>query len=93
MPFYDYKCIRCNYEFEEFQYIKDKPLVKCPECGGYLKRLICRTNIQVSKDSNELGEQLKQEARKEAQDIRDGDLEKAADYLGEKRALDFYRTK
>lgn len=40
MPTYDYKCTNCGYQFEAFQKMADKPLVKCPECDGTLKRLI-----------------------------------------------------
>jgi putative FmdB family regulatory protein len=40
MPTYDYRCAACQHEFEEFQSITDKPLKKCPECGGQVKRLL-----------------------------------------------------
>jgi putative FmdB family regulatory protein len=41
MPTYDYCCDACSHEFEEFQYIKDEPLKKCPKCGKIkLRRLI-----------------------------------------------------
>ncbi len=40
MPTYDYLCNECEYEFEEFQSMTAKPLKKCPECGGKVKRLI-----------------------------------------------------
>ncbi len=40
MPTYDYKCMVCNYQFEEFQKITDNPLTECPKCKGTLKRLI-----------------------------------------------------
>ena len=40
MPTYDYKCLNCNYTFEYFQSMSSEPLVKCPECGGILKRVI-----------------------------------------------------
>ena len=41
VPTYDYRCDACSYEFEEFQYIKDKPLKKCPKCKkNKLRRLI-----------------------------------------------------
>ncbi len=90
MPFYEYKCTACEHKFEEFQPISDEPLSKCPECGDKVKRLISNVTSQVAKDSKELGEQLKQEAKQDAQDIRNGDWEKAADYLGEQGALDFY---
>jgi putative FmdB family regulatory protein len=93
MPFYEYKCTVCDHQFEEFQAITDDPLTKCPECGEVVKRLISNTNAQTTKDAKELGEQIKQEARQDAQDIRNGDWEKAADYLGEQGALDFYGKK
>jgi putative FmdB family regulatory protein len=32
MPTYEYICKKCKFEFEKFQYIKDKPLLKCPNC-------------------------------------------------------------
>jgi len=40
MPTYEYRCKTCSYEFEEFQSIADKPLTKCPKCGGLVERLI-----------------------------------------------------
>jgi putative FmdB family regulatory protein len=41
MPTYEYRCDACSHEFEEFQYIKDEPLKKCPKCGqDKLRRLI-----------------------------------------------------
>lgn len=41
MPTYEYKCGHCNYEFEQFQSIKARPLRKCPKCGrNALSRLI-----------------------------------------------------
>ena len=40
MPTYEYKCQDCGYTFERFQSIKDKPIAKCPKCGGKVQRLI-----------------------------------------------------
>ena len=41
MPTYDYVCDACGHQFEEFQYIKEEPLRKCPECKKLkLRRLI-----------------------------------------------------
>jgi putative FmdB family regulatory protein len=37
MPTYDYICQNCQHELEVFQSITEKPLKKCPECGGRLK--------------------------------------------------------
>lgn len=40
MPTYDYKCLSCHHQFEEFQSIKAAPLKKCPQCGKKVERLI-----------------------------------------------------
>ncbi len=40
MPTYEYECKECQYRFEEFQKITDKPLSTCPKCKGQLRRLI-----------------------------------------------------
>ena len=46
MPTYEYRCTACQHLFEEFQSIMDKPLKKCPQCGGRIKRLIgCGSGI------------------------------------------------
>jgi putative FmdB family regulatory protein len=33
MPTYDYRCNKCDHEWELFQSITAKPIRKCPECG------------------------------------------------------------
>ena len=40
MPTYEYECSKCGHQFEHFQSIKDKPLQRCPQCKGKVKRLI-----------------------------------------------------
>jgi putative FmdB family regulatory protein len=40
MPTYEYKCQDCGHKFEKFQSMKDKPVAKCPTCGGKVLRLI-----------------------------------------------------
>ena len=40
MPTYEYQCQKCNFRFEEFQNISEKPLSRCPQCGGRVQRLI-----------------------------------------------------
>lgn len=32
MPTYDYKCLNCDKEFEEFQKMSDPVLTTCPNC-------------------------------------------------------------
>ena len=45
MPVYEYKCTRCNGQFEVTQKITDEPLTECDSCGGELKRLITNTSF------------------------------------------------
>jgi len=40
MPTYEYECTECGYRFEKFQKMTDKPLSKCPQCKGKVRRLI-----------------------------------------------------
>jgi len=40
MPTYEYECSSCQYLFEVFQNISEKPLTECPRCGGPVKRKI-----------------------------------------------------
>ena len=40
MPTYEYKCLDCEFVFEEFQQIASEPLKICPQCSGSLKRVI-----------------------------------------------------
>lgn len=42
MPTYEYECKSCHRAFEAFQSIADRPLQKCPECKGKVRRLIGR---------------------------------------------------
>ena len=46
MPLYEYKCSQCGHELEALQKAKDKPLEKCPNCGGPLRKLISSPAIQ-----------------------------------------------
>lgn len=40
MPTYDYECTRCGHRFAVEQSMLDKPLRKCPKCGGKLEKLL-----------------------------------------------------
>jgi len=51
MPTYDYICEDCSHEINDIeQSIKDKPLVKCPNCNKYkLERVIyggCHVSVR-----------------------------------------------
>lgn len=40
MPIYEYKCGSCHFRFERRQRFEDKPLGRCPKCGGEARRVI-----------------------------------------------------
>ncbi|MCH7690296.1 MAG: zinc ribbon domain-containing protein [candidate division Zixibacteria bacterium] len=40
MPTYEYKCRKCQHEFEEFQSISAEPVKVCPSCKGEVERII-----------------------------------------------------
>ena len=46
MPLYEYQCKKCKHRFEKIQMFSDKPVKKCPECGGLLEKLISTSSVQ-----------------------------------------------
>jgi putative FmdB family regulatory protein len=46
MPIYEYQCKKCRHVCEVLQKAKDKPLEKCPKCGGPVVKLISSPAIQ-----------------------------------------------
>jgi putative FmdB family regulatory protein len=46
MPLYEYQCEKCGHRFEKIQKFSDKPIKKCPQCGGPVKQLISPPAVQ-----------------------------------------------
>ena len=46
MPLYEYQCEKCGHRFEKIQKFSDKPIKRCPECGGRVKQLISPPAVQ-----------------------------------------------
>jgi putative FmdB family regulatory protein len=46
MPIHEYKCKACGGRTEALQKLRDKPIQKCPKCGGPLIKLISSPAIQ-----------------------------------------------
>jgi len=40
MPIYEYQCRKCEAVVERIQGMNDKPLSKCPSCGGKVDRMM-----------------------------------------------------
>ena len=45
MPTYEYHCKSCKHRFETVQKMTDEPLTVCPECGGYIRRVLFPAGI------------------------------------------------
>lgn len=46
MPLYEYQCKKCGHLFEKIQRFSDKPVKKCPECGGTVEQTISAPAVQ-----------------------------------------------
>ncbi len=46
MPLYEYQCKKCKHTFEKIQSFSDKPVKKCPKCGGAVEQLISAPAVQ-----------------------------------------------
>jgi putative FmdB family regulatory protein len=45
MPTYEYACNSCGEHLEVVQSFSDKPLTKCPSCGGKLRKVFSPVGI------------------------------------------------
>jgi putative FmdB family regulatory protein len=46
MPLYEYQCTACDEVCEVLQKVRDKPLEKCPKCGGAMVKRVSSPAIQ-----------------------------------------------
>ena len=46
MPLYEYRCKKCGHIFEKIVKFSDKPIKKCPECGGAVEQTISAPAVQ-----------------------------------------------
>lgn len=67
MPIYEFRCKKCNAEFEVFQKLSDKPPSRCRKCGGGLEKLFSASAIQFKGD----GWYVTDYARKESKSEKD----------------------
>ena len=49
MPIYEYKCSKCEHQFEIIQRFSDNPLESCPECGQKsIKKLVSAPSFRLN---------------------------------------------
>ena len=46
VPLYEYQCKKCKHKFEKIQKFSDRPIKKCPECGGKVEQMISAPAVQ-----------------------------------------------
>jgi len=46
MPLYEYECRKCHHRFERIVKFSDRPIKKCPECGGPVEQTITAPAVQ-----------------------------------------------
>ena len=48
MPIYEYKCSKCEHQFEVIQRFSDNPVESCPECNEkQVKKLVSATSFRL----------------------------------------------
>ena len=46
MPLYEYECQKCHHRFERIVKFSDRPMKKCPDCGGPVEQTITAPTVQ-----------------------------------------------
>ena len=46
MPLYEYLCKKCGHRFEKIRKFSDRPIKKCPECGGVVEQVVSAPAVQ-----------------------------------------------
>ncbi len=46
MPLYEYECQKCHHRFERIVKFSDRPMKKCPDCGGPVEQTITAPAVQ-----------------------------------------------
>ncbi|HEY6306702.1 MAG TPA: FmdB family zinc ribbon protein [Candidatus Angelobacter sp.] len=81
VPLYEYQCKKCRHRFEKIQKFSDRPVKKCPQCGGPVEQLLSAPAVQFKGE----GWYVTDYARKgsgsseSAEGAKDGSSSKATD--------------
>lgn len=105
MPIYEYQaldplrgCNKCRQGFETIQGIADKPLRRCPDCNGKIKKLISKCHAAIYEPSQEsiriektIHEYEKSEQWGHAAELADNFAHQSKDRNMRERALNNYK--
>ena len=39
MPIYEYVCVECSHQFEQYRKVTDRPPRRCPRCRGRVRKV------------------------------------------------------
>ena len=39
MPIYEYACVECTHQFEQYRKVTDPPPKRCPQCRGRVRKM------------------------------------------------------
>ena len=78
MPLYEYQCEKCGHRFEKIQKFSDKPIKKCPECGGRVKQLISPPAVQFKGSGWYVTDYAKKSGAPSSSESTSGDAKKEA---------------
>ena len=62
MPLYEYQCKKCGHRFEKIQKFSDRPIKKCPECGGPAEKLLSSPAVRFKRSGRYVTEYAKKGA-------------------------------
>ena len=79
MPLYEYLCKKCGHRFEKIQKFSDKPVKKCPECGGPVEQVISAPAVQFKGSGWYVTDYAKKSSTATASSNSNGDSASKAD--------------
>jgi len=101
MPIYEYRCTKCEHEFEQWQKISDPPVKVCPKCHAHkVEKLMSLSSFQLKgsgwyatdyggKNVGGSGKRAKSDSKADSSDKSSSDSStdaKKNDKAGEKKA-------
>ena len=83
MPLYEYRCNDCDHIFDRIIKINEEKEIYCPKCGEKAKKVVSMPNTETILYGKEEAASLKEESKRMANQILNGDDNLAANILGE----------
>lgn len=79
MPLYEYQCKKCRHRFEKIQKFSDRPVKKCPKCGGPVEQLLSAPAVQFKGSGWYVTDYARKGSSESGEGAKDGGSSKPAD--------------